>query len=182
LLREQFGFTAAGGGKSKTTDAGEPEHRDAFDWGQAFTHIHTGTNLHDTITAVAASFVAAGMSNSAAVERLRSLMTASQAPKDARWRERYNEIPRAVTSARAKFGESAPAQRRPTKIINAEGLQAMTFEPIKWVVHGVFCVSPDGPRYFGGTFLPFNALRPPRTILWPPTTAIGLHPVPKTPS
>jgi hypothetical protein len=29
-------------------------------------------------------------------------------------------------------------------------------------------VSPDGPRYFGGTFFPFNALRPP---LAPPTTA-----------
>jgi hypothetical protein len=35
-------------------------------------------------------------------------------------------------------------------------------------------VSPDGPRYFGGTFLPFNALRPPRTILRRPTTAIVL--------
>src|SRR5262245_46893294 len=32
-------------------------------------------------------------------------------------------------------------------------------------------VSPDGPRYFGGTFLPFNALPPPRTALLPPTTA-----------
>src|SRR5215813_7425893 len=34
-------------------------------------------------------------------------------------------------------------------------------------------VSPDGPRYFGGTFLPFNALPPPRTTLAPPT-AIAL--------
>src|SRR5215813_13683704 len=31
-------------------------------------------------------------------------------------------------------------------------------------------VSPDGPRYFGGTFLPFKALRRPRTTtLRPPT-------------
>src|SRR5262245_33838686 len=29
-------------------------------------------------------------------------------------------------------------------------------------------VNPDGPRYFGGTFLPFNALPPPRTTLAPP--------------
>ena len=35
-------------------------------------------------------------------------------------------------------------------------------------------VSPDGPRYFGGTFLPFNALPPPPTTLAPPTTAIAL--------
>src|SRR5262245_66169914 len=31
-------------------------------------------------------------------------------------------------------------------------------------------VSPDGPRYFGGTFLPFKTLQPPRT----PTTAMAL--------
>src|SRR6516225_12350787 len=35
-------------------------------------------------------------------------------------------------------------------------------------------VSPDGPRYFGGTLLPFNALPPPRTTLAPPTTVIAL--------
>ena len=34
-------------------------------------------------------------------------------------------------------------------------------------------VSPDGPRYFGGTFLPFNALPPPPTALAPPTTAMA---------
>jgi AAA domain/Bifunctional DNA primase/polymerase, N-terminal len=141
LLVEQFGFTTSGGAKT-TDDAGkEPEYRDTFDWGQAFAHIHTGTNLHDTITAVAASFIAAGMSNTAAVERLRSLMTASQAPKDARWRERYNEVPRAVASARAKFGTNAEAQQqqRPTKIANAEELKAMTFDPIKYVVPTVLC-------------------------------------------
>src|SRR5215510_5321762 len=33
-------------------------------------------------------------------------------------------------------------------------------------------VSPDGPRYFGGTFFPLNGLPPPRTTLLPPTTAI----------
>src|SRR5262249_14645789 len=47
-------------------------------------------------------------------------------------------------------------------------------------------VSPDGPRYFGGTFFPFNALPPPRTALpsrppqaaqavVPRTTAAWLH-------
>src|SRR5262245_8455041 len=33
-------------------------------------------------------------------------------------------------------------------------------------------VSPEWFRYFGGTFLPFNALPPPRTTLRPPTTPI----------
>src|SRR5262245_1695713 len=35
-------------------------------------------------------------------------------------------------------------------------------------------VSPEGPRYLGGTFLPFKALPPPPTTLAPPTTAIAL--------
>src|SRR6266511_2489201 len=35
-------------------------------------------------------------------------------------------------------------------------------------------VSPDGPRYFGGTFLPLNALPPPRATLSPPTAPIAL--------
>jgi hypothetical protein len=39
-------------------------------------------------------------------------------------------------------------------------------------------VSPDGPRYFGGTFLPFKTLRPPRTTLRPPTKAIALSILP----
>src|SRR5215467_2749210 len=33
-------------------------------------------------------------------------------------------------------------------------------------------VSPDGPRYLGRTFLPFNTLPLPRTTLRPPTTAM----------
>src|SRR5262245_16470902 len=33
-------------------------------------------------------------------------------------------------------------------------------------------VWPEGPRYFGGTFLPLNALPPPPKTLVPPTTAI----------
>src|SRR6516225_10395603 len=35
-------------------------------------------------------------------------------------------------------------------------------------------VSPDGARYFGGTFLPFKTLRPLRTTLRPPTKGIAL--------
>src|SRR5262245_51141895 len=35
-------------------------------------------------------------------------------------------------------------------------------------------VSPDGPRYFGGTFLPFKTLVPPRITLRLPTKATAL--------
>ena len=34
-------------------------------------------------------------------------------------------------------------------------------------------VSPNGPRYFGATFLPFKTPPPPRTLRPPPTTAMA---------
>jgi hypothetical protein len=106
LVVEQFGFTDRGG-KAAATDE-EPGGRDRpLDWGEAFARIYVGTDLHDTITALAASFVAAGMTDTGTIERLRSLLTASQVPKDARWRDRYNAIPAAVRSARVKFAPAA---------------------------------------------------------------------------
>src|SRR5215813_225025 len=38
-------------------------------------------------------------------------------------------------------------------------------------------VSPDGARYFGGTFLPRNALPAPLASLSPPTSAMAPHPL-----
>ena len=49
------------------------------------------------------------MSEAAAIERLRSKMDASNAPKDERWRERYDNIPRALRSAKEKFGKPSPS-------------------------------------------------------------------------
>jgi hypothetical protein len=111
LLVEQFGFTDSGGSRRKNATAagGDDRQHDPFDWGEAFTRIYAGENLHDTVTALAASFIAVGMTDAAAIERLRSLMAASQTPKDARWRDRYDEIPLAVASARTKFAPSPAA-------------------------------------------------------------------------
>jgi RecA-family ATPase len=45
------------------------------------------------------------MSGGAAVNVLRAAMEASDAPHDTRWQERYDDIPRAVSSAEKKFKE-----------------------------------------------------------------------------
>ena len=106
MLVEEFGFSDKGGTKQRAKANGAAnggEHYTRSDWGELIGNILAGESLHDSITAMAASFVATGMSDDAAIERLQSLMAASAAPKDARGRDRYDEIPRAVRSARAKF-------------------------------------------------------------------------------
>jgi hypothetical protein len=103
LLIEQFGFTDKGGTQPKTDDDQNAPH-DPADWGELTTCILRGEHpLHDSIARLAASLVAHGMTDRAAIDKLRSLMTASIAAKDARWRDYYNDIPRAVRTAREKF-------------------------------------------------------------------------------
>jgi hypothetical protein len=103
LLVEQFGFTSKGGSKPKAGN-GEAAPHDPVDWGVSSARILAGEHpLHDSIRDLAASFIGSGMSEKAAIERLRSLMTAGTATKDARWREYYDDIPRAVRTARKKF-------------------------------------------------------------------------------
>lgn len=62
-----------------------------------------GEGLHDNLNILAASFVASGMAGGAAVNTLRAMMESSAAPRDERWRARYEDIPRAVSSAQEKF-------------------------------------------------------------------------------
>lgn len=65
-----------------------------------------GENLHDSLTALAASMVGSGMSQPASIAQLERLMQASSAPHDARWHDRLSEIPRLVRSGAEKFGRS----------------------------------------------------------------------------
>ncbi len=66
-------------------------------------NIIRGENLHDSINIIAASMVACGAKGGAIVNLLRGLMDASLAARDDRWRARYEDIPRAVSTAEGKF-------------------------------------------------------------------------------
>lgn len=66
-------------------------------------NISRGEYLHDSLNAMAASMVASGMPGGAVVNVLRGLMSGSRAPRDERWQARYDDIPRAVSTAQAKF-------------------------------------------------------------------------------
>ena len=104
MLIAEYGYTIAG----KTADKAAEDGGSSRSWGDCVNAILTGKALHDSLTVLAAKLVTAGMADPAAVGFLPALsLGSSQAAKDERWRERYDEIPRAVRSARAKFSRTS---------------------------------------------------------------------------
>ena len=111
---ESFGFQLAGdaGGGNRAANGHDDGTR--ADWVILAGNIVSGTDLHDSIARLAASYISAGISDAAAIRLLEQLMLLSGAPHDERWRSRFNDIPRAVGTARQRFGidaEEAPAEQ-----------------------------------------------------------------------
>jgi len=87
------------------------------DWQDLIKSILEGDGLHDSLRDLAAKLIAGGMSGAAATNMLRAMMEASGAPRDARWQERYDDIPRTVKSAEQKFAAGGtPAGTEPTPL------------------------------------------------------------------
>jgi hypothetical protein len=120
LLVDQFGYTRAkerrkakgngkGGGEDIETGGG------AEDWQYLIDNIHAGRALHDSLRDLAAKLIASGMVAGAAVNQLRALMEGSTAPRDNRFKERYDDIPRLVETAEdlVKAPPEAPATPGP---------------------------------------------------------------------
>ena len=80
------------------------ERKPSEPWEDLVVKILLGEPLHPSLLALAAKMVAAGMDGAAVENFLRGLMEKSAAPRDARWQERYDDIPRLVASA-----ETVPA-------------------------------------------------------------------------
>jgi hypothetical protein len=77
------------------------------DWDEHVGNILRGELLHKSITELAMKLVVSGMGGRAAGNHLRALMRQSQAPRDERWQNRFDFIPRAVASARKKLADKA---------------------------------------------------------------------------
>jgi Family of unknown function (DUF5906)/Bifunctional DNA primase/polymerase, N-terminal len=99
-LLEGYGYKPAAARPKDKEQAGNGK---SADWGYLTDNIRTGNELHDSITPLAAKLIVSGMSQPAAINFLRSELEKMPAPHDDRWRERYDEIPRAVASAVARF-------------------------------------------------------------------------------
>ena len=101
MLVEQFNFKQTASGQKKTKGNGRDTAGRA-EWGKLVANITAGADLHDSIRDLAAKYVASGMKDGAIVNMLRGLMDAAPASvaRDDRWQERYDDIPRAVRTAR----------------------------------------------------------------------------------
>jgi AAA domain len=75
-------------------------------WAEHVASILSGEGYHDALVRLAAKMLAARMNDGAAVNLLRAIMSGSTAPRDERWESRYADIPRAVETAREKFGKA----------------------------------------------------------------------------
>jgi hypothetical protein len=98
LLVQEHGYTRA----AERPRAKKNGHaRGTEDWQWLYANIHEGRELHDSLRDLAAKLIKSGMNPGAAVNQLRALMNSSNSPRDLRWTERYNEIPKLVGSAEA---------------------------------------------------------------------------------
>jgi putative DNA primase/helicase len=153
----EHGYTLPSGSKQQADD-GADERRDPADWAALIERIRTGQNLHDTIRDLAASFVANGMSEKAAIDKLQGLMTASTVEKDARWRERYAEIPRAVRSARKKFKDDTGTGNK-DKPAGLEDAVALRFAELHAADFRYVALWGRWMKYDGAVWRPENTLR-----------------------
>ena len=111
LLCRDFGYrrAAARAHKGNSPPAGDP----AKDWQALVDGILAGADLHANTRDLAAKAVRAGMNGGAIVNLLRGLMDSSAAPRDQRWQDRYDNLPRQVASIEAKIAAAAAGQGPP---------------------------------------------------------------------
>jgi Bifunctional DNA primase/polymerase, N-terminal len=104
LLIRDFGYVVALGRPARKGNgavAGAPE-----DWKILIDRIRNGQDLHASIRDLVAKAIRSGMQGGAAVNLLRGVMESSDSsvvPRDDRWQDRYDDIPRAVASMEAKI-------------------------------------------------------------------------------
>jgi hypothetical protein len=104
LLCDKFGYSSD---RPKKNNFVNEAAGGVAGWSELLASIREGHELHDSTRDLAAKLVRSGMIGGAAVNVLRSLMDASDAPHDKRWQERYDDIPRSVSSAEKKFKQDA---------------------------------------------------------------------------
>jgi virulence-associated protein E len=126
LLCRDFGYVRATArparkGNGQSTDPAE-------DWQQLVENILAGNGLHENTRDLAAKMVRSGMDGGAIVNFLRGLMNSSAAPRDQRWQDRYDNLPRQVDSMQAKLeneqaaaAAAAAASAAPTSAPPAPG-------------------------------------------------------------
>jgi len=83
------------------------------DWVELVGNIISGRDLHDSATRLAAAYIASGMDEHGTTRAIEALFLTSDTPQDERWKARFNDIERAVRTARQKFGQDAAIVEQP---------------------------------------------------------------------
>jgi len=150
--------------ESKTAD-GMSRHADMpadERWAMHITHILEGSDLHDSIAALAAGWIRSGMPAGAVVQSLRAIVgqSAARTADEARWLDRYNDISRAVSTAETAFPPAATLTAPvPEALVLTLAELNEKAQAISWAVKGLIPESSLG-MFFGasGTFKSFIAL------------------------
>jgi hypothetical protein len=100
----------------KGNGKGDTSASSASGWGEQVQHIISGEGYHAALASLAMKLLLSGMDDCAANNMLRALMEAAAVPRDDRWRARYNDIPRAVSTARAKIVEQSDQSSEPVDL------------------------------------------------------------------
>ena len=124
-LTEAQGYRRARKPASKSRNSKRSGHAGSIDvpssigqWRHLQANIIAGRALHDSIRDLAGRLVMSGMSGGAAVNMLRGLMEQSEVPRNERWQARYDDIPRAVSSAERLPRKTE--EREPTPLLRAD--------------------------------------------------------------
>lgn len=101
-------------GDGKPSKAGEETRGESRETAALVAAVLSGADFHAPITALAMRYLKGGMTDAQVVLTLRGIMEAVPEPRrdlkgsvrlPGRWQSRFDDIPRAVSTARAKIGE-----------------------------------------------------------------------------
>jgi hypothetical protein len=131
----------------------------AEEWGELIGQVLSGESYHHPLNQLAMKVLKAGKSDAAAVNMLSGLMTATTDRHDARWKTRYDDIPRAVKTARDKIGDAEAAERLHEKtksgLMQTSGEFVADFTPPDYLIDGLmqrrYVYSFTGPTGSGKT-------------------------------
>ena len=143
--------------KHVDTTTGEIIDRNPTDHhAELIKRILTGDVFHDSLRDLAASLIASGAHAGAVVNHLKALMSASTAPKDQRYYDRYKQISGLVRTAQQKYNAydpfSGPQIKDDENLLDSMGAVyaselPSTFEPDDELVEELLCARTTAMMY-----------------------------------
>jgi AAA domain/Bifunctional DNA primase/polymerase, N-terminal len=134
LLVKDFGYKMPPAGPTET---GKTNGHDPTNWRGLVDNVGQGRQLHDSLRDLAGKLIASGMDDGAAVNFLRGLMDSSSAPHEDRWQARYDDIPRAVSTAREKIGKRARQSNVRQRLLQTSAQFTGSFVPPDPLISGI---------------------------------------------